>query len=94
SPVGLVELFVAVLIVGISTVNVAAPIAAWSRARDGRFLLLATANLVFALLGALWTWGQLPGNPPTYTAAQLPVLGIALGGVLLLLASTLWPRHA
>jgi len=92
--VGLLELFVAVLVLGISLVNVAAPLAAWSRARDGRFLLLASGNALFAALGAIWTWGQLPGNPPPYTQAQLPVLGIAFVGVLLLLASTLWPRHA
>jgi Na+-transporting methylmalonyl-CoA/oxaloacetate decarboxylase gamma subunit len=92
--VGLVELFVSVLIVGISAINAAVPSAAWSRSRDPRFLLLAAANGVFALLGAVWTWGQLPTSPPVYAQAQLPVLGIALVIAFLLLATTLWPRHA
>jgi hypothetical protein len=92
--VGLLELFLAVLIVGVSGVNAAVPVAAWTRARDGRFLLLAAANATLAVLGAVWTWGQLPVSPPSYTAAQLPVLGIALVATLLLLATTLWPRHA
>jgi len=94
APVGLVELFVAVLIVGISAINAAVPLMAWSRARDSRFLLLAMANGVIALLGAVWTWGQLPGNPPSYAVIQLPVLGIVLTATSLLLATTLWPRHA
>ena len=91
---GLLELFVSVLIVGVSAINAAVPVAAWTRGRDGRFLLLAAANAVFALLGALWTWGQLPVNPPSYASVQLPVLVIALAVSLLLLATTLWPRHA
>jgi hypothetical protein len=92
--VGLVELFFSVLIVGVSAVNAGVPVAAWTRGRDGRFLLLAAANAVFALLGAVWTWGQLPVNPPSYTNAELPVLVIAFVITLLLLATTLWPRHA
>jgi hypothetical protein len=91
---GLLELFFAVLIVGVSGVNTGVPVAAWTRARDGRFLLLAAANAVLAVLGAVWTWGELPLSPPSYAEAQLPVLGIALVATLLLLATTLWPRHA
>jgi hypothetical protein len=92
--VGLIELFFAVLIVGVSAVNAGVPVAAWTRGHDGRFLLLAAANAVLAVLGALWTWGQLPVNPPSYAGAQLPVLALALVAALLLLATTLWPRHA
>jgi len=92
--VGLEELFVAVLIVGISCVNAAPPAAAWGRSRDGRFLFLAAANGVLAILGAVWTWGQLPWNPPAWTSAQLPVLGLALLVTLLFLATTLWPRRS
>ncbi len=91
---GLLELFAAVLVAGVSVVNLALPVAAWSRARDARFLVLAAANGAFVFLGALWAWGQLPVDPPSYTAVGLPVLGVALVGVLLLLASTLWPPHA
>jgi hypothetical protein len=90
---GLVELFVAVLIAGISVVNAAVPLAAWSRARDGRFLLVAGANAFLAILGLVWTWGELPGNPPAYTAVELPVLLLVFFAALLLLASSLWPRR-
>jgi hypothetical protein len=92
--VGLFELFFAVLIVGVSGVNAGVAVAAWARARDGRLLLLTAANVMVAVLGAIWTWGQLPLNPPSYAEAQLPVLAIALVATLFLLATTLWPRHA
>jgi len=91
--VGLVELFVAVLVTGISCVNAGVPTGAFLRSRDGRFLVLAGANGVFALLGALWTWGELPLNPPSWAVPNLPVLALALLVALLLLATTLWPRH-
>jgi hypothetical protein len=91
--VGLAELFVAVLIVGISCVNATLPAALWGRSRDGRFLLLATANGCLAVLGLTWTWGQLPWNPPPWTAVQLPTLTIALLATLLFLGTTLWPRR-
>lgn len=90
----LLELFVAVLIAGISCVNAAIPAAAWSRSRDGRFLLLAASNLGLVLLGALWAWGELPVSPPGWTAIQLPSEGVVLAVTVLLLATTLWPRHA
>jgi hypothetical protein len=91
--VGTLELFVAVLVVGISCINGALPAVAWSRSRDGRFLFLSAANAALALLGLVWTWGQLPWNPPSWTSVQLPVLLLALLVVLLLLATTLWPRR-
>jgi len=92
--VGLVELFVAVLIAGVSCVNGAMPAAAWSRSRDGRFLCLAAANGILAVLGGLWGWGQLPVHPPAWTAIAWPTEGIVLGVALLLLAATLLPRRA
>jgi len=91
--VGLAELFVAVLVAGVSCVNTAVPSGAFLRSRDSRFLALATANAVLALLGALWTWGQLPLGPPSWAVASLPVLSLALIVTLLLLATSLWPRH-
>lgn len=91
---GLIELFVAVLIVGISCINAAAPAAAWARSGDGRFVLLSAANAGLALLGAFWAYGELPYDPPAWTAVQLPVLLLALLVTLLLLATTLWPRRA
>jgi hypothetical protein len=91
--VGLAELFVAVLVAGISVVNAAIPTGAYLRARDGRFLALAAANAVLAVLGVLWTWGELPLGPPSWAAPNLPILALALLATLLLLATTLWPRH-
>jgi hypothetical protein len=94
SGVGLAELFVAVLIVGISCINAAPPAAAWTRSRDGRFLFLSAANLGLAAVGLVWAWGQLPWNPPGWASAQLPILGLTLLVTLLFLATTLWPRRS
>ena len=90
---GIAELFVSVLIVGISCVNAAPPVAAWSRSGDARFLLLSAANAGLAVLGGLWAWGQLPLGPPAWTAAPLPVLVLVLLVTLLFLTTTLWPRR-
>ncbi|HKN06128.1 MAG TPA: hypothetical protein VJ021_00795 [Thermoplasmata archaeon] len=90
---GLVELFVAVLVTGISCVNAGIPTGAFVRSQDGRFLVLAGANALLALLGALWTWGELPLNAPSWAVPNLPVLALTLLVALLLLATTLWPRH-
>jgi hypothetical protein len=92
--VGLAELFVAVLVVGVSCINLALPALAWRRSGDGRFLLLAGANGAFAVLGGVWTWGELPFDPPGWSTASLPELALALLVALLLLGSTLWPRRA
>ena len=42
----LVEIFVAVVIAGVSCINATPPALAWSRSRDGRFLFLATATKI------------------------------------------------
>lgn len=84
----------AVLIVGISCVNAAPPAAAWWRSKDGRFLFLSAANAGLALLGVVWTWGQLPWNPPSWASTGAPVLVLVLAVTLLLLATTLWPRRS
>ena len=91
--VGLAELFVAVLVAGVSCVNAGVPTGAFLRSRDGRFLFLAAANALLALLGVLWTWGELPLSPPSWAVPNLPVLSLVLLVTLLLLATTLWPRH-
>jgi hypothetical protein len=92
--VGLAELFVAVLIAGVSAINAAVPFAAYRRTRDARFLLLAGAGLGFLLFGLLATWGQLPVSPPSWTGVSLPLLGLLWLVTLLLLAATLLPRRA
>lgn len=88
------QLFSAVLIAGISCVNAAIPAGAWGRSRDGRFLLLAGANVGLAALGGLWAWGELPVSPPSWTTPQLPIETLVAAVAVLLLATTLWPRHA
>jgi len=91
--VGLSELFVAVLVAGISCINTAMPAAAYLRARDGRFLLLAASNAMLVLLGAVATWGELPFGAPSWAVVTLPILALVLIVTLLLLAATLWPRR-
>lgn len=91
---GLIELFLAVLLVGISAVNAALPVSVWSRTRDPRFLFLTGANLGLSALGAIWVWGQLPFAPPPFTSVELPTISLVLLVAVLLLAATLWPRHA
>ncbi|MCI4330761.1 MAG: hypothetical protein L3K19_02795 [Thermoplasmata archaeon] len=91
---GLLELFVAVLIVGLSAVNAAVPAVAFSRTRDPRFVLLVGANLGLLALGGLWAWGELPVGPPSYSAVSLPVLGLAALVVLFLFGTVLLPRRA
>jgi hypothetical protein len=91
--VGLPELFVAVLIAGVSLINAAPPAAAYLRSRDPRFVLLSAGHGVLALLGALWTWGELPPlAPPSWAAAPFPILLLVLVVALLFLATSVWPR--
>ena len=91
---GLAELFLAVLVVGVSGINATLPVSAWRRGHDARFLFLAAANITLAALGAIWTWGALPVGPPSYAIPQLPVLVLALVVALFFLVATLWPRRA
>jgi hypothetical protein len=88
------ELFVALLVAGISCVNAAIPAAAWARSRDSRFLLLMASNGGLAVLGGLWGWGELPFSPPGWAVPELPTELVVLAVTILLLATTLWPRRA
>lgn len=90
---GLAELFVAVLVLGISCVNAAMPAGAYARSKDARFLALSAGNLALAVLGVFWTWGQLPLSPPAWTSASLVSMVVVLVVTLLFLAATVWPRH-
>jgi hypothetical protein len=91
---GLLELFLASAIVGLSLVNATVPAVAYTRTRDPRFVLLIAANAFLAALGALWSWGELPFAPPAATATSLPVLAVALLAVLCLFGTVLLPRRA
>ena len=86
------ELFAAVVIVGLASVNAAVPGAAWGRSRDFRFLLVSAANGFLAVVGVVWAWGLLPDDPPSWARVAWPVELLVLAVVLLLLLSTVWPR--
>ena len=90
---GLLELFLAAVLAGASAVGSAVPMAAWARTRDGRFLLVAGANLALLALGLLWVWGQLPDRASPATAVSLPALALATAAALLLLATGLVRRR-
>jgi hypothetical protein len=90
---GLLELFVAALIAGISVVNVVVAVGAWSRARDPRLLLVAGANSGLVLVGLLWGWGQFPGGPSEFAGPSWPILILVLLVSLFLLGTALLPRR-
>lgn len=91
---GLVELFLAGLVVALSAVNVTVPVAAYVRTRDPRFVLLVGANLGLLALGGLWTWGELPVSPPGFVAVSLPILAIAVLVAVFLFGTVLAPRRS
>ena len=90
---GILELFAAVLIVGVSCLNASLPAVAWRRAGDRRFLALTAGHALVAALGGVWVWGELPVSAPGWSVATGPILGLVLLATLLFLASTLWPRR-
>lgn len=90
---GLAELFVAALIAGLSAVNLAVPLGAWSRARDPRLLFVAGANTSLLVVGALWAWGQVPGGPSEFAQTSWPVLLLVLVAALFFLGTALLPRR-
>ena len=90
---GLVELGLALVIAVASSVASGVPVAAWSRTRDPRFLLVAAASLALLALGLIWTWGELPGRASAVTEVSLPALGLgAIAAVCLLLAGVIRRR--
>lgn len=91
---GLLELFLAAVLAGASAIASAAPVAAWSRTREPRFLLVAAAHFTLLALGLLWLWGQLPDRASAVTAVSLPALALATVAALLLLATGLLRRRA
>ena len=90
---GLPELFVSVLVAGVSAVNATVAVGAWSRARDPRLLLVSAANVGLLVVGALWAWGQIPGGPSEFSSPSWPVLILVLAVALLLLGTALLPRR-
>lgn len=91
---GLPELFAAVLIAGVSAVNAAVPLAAWGRSHDVRFLWIAGGNSMLLVLGALWTWGELPVDPPVLAPTSPVLLVLVLVTALCLFVAGLWPRRS
>lgn len=90
---GLIELFEATLVVGVSAINAGLPSAAWRRSRDGRFVLVGLAHVALGALGAIWIWGALPFGAPRWAAgAEWPELAV-VAAALLFLGSSLWPRR-
>jgi hypothetical protein len=92
--VELEDLFVSVLIVGLSLINAAIPIGAWRQSSDRRYLWLSLANAFLAILGAIWAYGVLPVAPPSWTAPQFPIPLIVLAAVVAFLLAALWPRRS
>jgi len=90
---GLLELFLAVIIVGASGLASAVPVAAWGRTGDARFGLVAGANLALLALGLVWLWGALPVTAPSYTSASTLALAVVALVALLLLATGIVPRR-
>jgi len=90
---GLPELFAAALISGLSVINAVVSLGAWSRARDPRLLLVASANGCLLVLGLLWAWGQFPAGPSEFADPSWPVLILVLAAALLLLGTALLPRR-
>lgn len=91
---GLLEFFVAVVIVVAAGVGSAVPMAAWNRMRDPRFLSVAGANLALVGLGAMWAYGALPVAPPEFAVPTWPALLLVAAAALLLLATGLLRRRA
>ena len=91
---GLLELFVAGLISGLSLLNVAVALGAWSRARDPRLFLVAGANASLLAVGLLWAAGQLPAGPSEFAAPSWPVQALVLAAALFLLGTALLPRRS
>jgi hypothetical protein len=90
----LLALVLALGIVAASGLASGIPIAAWSRTRDPRFLLVAGADLALLALGIVWAYGELPVSPPGYAASTLPALALAAVAAVLLLATGLIRRRA
>lgn len=90
---GLLELFVAALIVGVSLINAGVALGAWTRARDPRLWLVAGANLSLLLIGLLWAWSQVPGGPSEFGTPSWPVMILVLVAALFLLGTALLPRR-
>ncbi|HKS59643.1 MAG TPA: hypothetical protein VJS68_02570 [Thermoplasmata archaeon] len=90
---GLLEVFLATVVAGISLVNAIVPLAAFRRTRDPRFWLVVASHLGLAALGGIWVWGTLPVGPPPWTAVTTGTLLLATLVVLLFLGASLVPRR-
>jgi hypothetical protein len=91
---GLVELGLALVICGAAAIGSGVPIAAWSRTREPRFLLVAAAQFVLLAVGLLWLWGQLPERASEATEVSTPALALVALAAVLLLSTALVRRRA
>jgi len=89
----LVELFIAVLVVGVSLVNASIPLAALTRTREARFVWVALGNLALAVFGSIAAWAELPASFAGPVGVPFYGLLCVLIAALLLMLSTVWPRR-
>jgi hypothetical protein len=90
---GLLELGLALVLCGAAGIGSAVPVAAWSRTRDPRFLLVAATKLTLLAVGLLWLWGQLPDRAASVTEVSAPALGLVALVAVLLLSTALVRRR-
>ena len=71
-----------------------APVAAWTRTRDPRFLLIAGADLALLAIGVLAVYGNSASRAPAFTSISAAALGLVALAALALLVTGLWPRRS
>jgi multisubunit Na+/H+ antiporter MnhB subunit len=88
-----VEFGLTAALVIMAALSSALPVAAWSRTREPRFLLVAGAGLLFMALGLAWAYGLAAAHPPAWSSTTEASVGIVDLAVGCLLVSTLLPRR-
>jgi len=87
------ELLLSLVVAVASAVGSMVPVAAWSRTKEPRFLLVAGASLCLLALGVIWAYGQAVAGAPSYAHASLATMGLVALAALLWLLSGLVPRR-
>jgi hypothetical protein len=87
------ELLLSLVVVVGSGVGSMVPMAAWSRTKEPRFLLVAGGSLSLLALGVVWAYGQSVSNAPSYAHVTIATAALtALAAVLWLLSGVI-PRR-